>query len=59
MHQKIILVDDLMAGVGTVNLDNRSLYLNFEAIDKTGGITAHGEYTASPRTCRAESLRLR
>jgi len=22
MHQKIILVDDLMAGVGTVNLDN-------------------------------------
>ncbi len=31
MHQKIILVDDLVAGVGTVNLDNRSLYLNFEA----------------------------
>jgi len=31
MHQKVILVDDLIAGVGTVNLDNRSLYLNFEA----------------------------
>lgn len=31
MHQKVILVDDLVAGVGTVNLDNRSLYLNFEA----------------------------
>ncbi len=31
MHQKVILVDDKLAGVGTVNLDNRSLYLNFEA----------------------------
>jgi cardiolipin synthase len=31
MHQKVILVDDDVAGVGTVNLDNRSLYLNFEA----------------------------
>jgi cardiolipin synthase len=31
MHQKVILVDDALAGVGTVNLDNRSLYLNFEA----------------------------
>jgi len=31
MHQKVILVDDCVAGIGTVNLDNRSLYLNFEA----------------------------
>ena len=31
MHQKVILVDDAVAGVGTVILDNRSLYLNFEA----------------------------
>jgi cardiolipin synthase len=30
MHQKVILVDEGLAGVGTVNLDNRSLYLNFE-----------------------------
>jgi cardiolipin synthase len=30
MHQKVILIDDRLAGVGTVNLDNRSLYLNFE-----------------------------
>jgi cardiolipin synthase len=30
LHQKIILVDDDVAGVGTVNLDNRSLRLNFE-----------------------------
>jgi cardiolipin synthase len=31
MHQKVILVDNTVAGVGTVNLDNRSFYLNFEA----------------------------
>lgn len=30
MHQKVMLVDDLLAGVGTVNLDNRSFLLNFE-----------------------------
>lgn len=31
LHQKVVLVDHNLAGVGTVNLDNRSLYLNFEA----------------------------
>lgn len=31
MHQKVILIDDAIAGVGTVNLDNRSFFLNFEA----------------------------
>jgi cardiolipin synthase A/B len=31
MHQKVILVDDSVAGIGTVNLDNRSFNLNFEA----------------------------
>lgn len=30
MHQKVLLVDDRYAGVGTANLDNRSLRLNFE-----------------------------
>jgi cardiolipin synthase len=30
MHQKIVLVDDTFASVGTVNLDNRSCRLNFE-----------------------------
>ena len=30
MHQKIILCDRFIAGVGTVNLDNRSFFLNFE-----------------------------
>lgn len=30
LHQKILLVDDTLASVGTANLDNRSLRLNFE-----------------------------
>lgn len=32
MHQKIILIDQDLAGVGTVNLDNRSFFLNFEVM---------------------------
>jgi cardiolipin synthase len=32
MHQKVILVDDNIAGIGTVNLDNRSFFLNFEVM---------------------------
>ncbi len=30
MHSKVLLVDDWMASVGTINLDNRSCRLNFE-----------------------------
>ena len=30
LHQKVMLVDDRMATVGTANLDNRSFRLNFE-----------------------------
>ncbi len=30
LHQKVILVDDELAGVGTANFDNRSFRLNFE-----------------------------
>jgi cardiolipin synthase len=30
MHQKVLLVDDHFAGVGTANFDNRSFRLNFE-----------------------------
>ncbi|MGF1589488.1 MAG: cardiolipin synthase [Pleurocapsa sp.] len=32
MHQKVILVDRDIAGIGTVNLDNRSFFLNFEVM---------------------------
>ena len=31
MHQKVLLVDDAFASVGSLNLDNRSCRLNFEA----------------------------
>ena len=30
MHQKVMLIDDRLATVGTANLDNRSFHLNFE-----------------------------
>jgi cardiolipin synthase len=30
MHQKVFLIDDNLAGIGTANLDNRSLRINFE-----------------------------
>ncbi len=30
LHQKVILVDDSLAGIGTANFDNRSFRLNFE-----------------------------
>lgn len=32
MHQKVVLVDDTLAAVGTTNMDNRSFRLNFEAM---------------------------
>ena len=30
LHQKIVLVDDALASIGTVNFDNRSFHINFE-----------------------------
>ena len=30
LHQKVVLVDEYLGAVGTANLDNRSLRLNFE-----------------------------
>lgn len=30
LHQKVVLIDDRLATVGTANLDNRSLRINFE-----------------------------
>jgi cardiolipin synthase len=30
LHQKVVLIDDIAAAVGSPNLDNRSFRLNFE-----------------------------
>ncbi len=38
MHQKAFLVDDSIATLGTMNVDNRALYLNFETT-----VVIHGE----------------
>ncbi|CTQ76733.1 cardiolipin synthase [Roseibium alexandrii] len=32
MHQKVVLVDDDLAAIGTANMDNRSFRLNFETM---------------------------
>lgn len=32
LHQKVMIVDDMISVIGSANLDNRSLRLNFEAI---------------------------
>lgn len=32
MHQKVVVVDETLAAIGTSNLDNRSFRLNFEAM---------------------------
>ena len=45
MHQKIILCDKAIAGVGTTNLDNRSFFLNFEAM--TFAIKSDSEQNAA------------
>lgn len=37
MHQKVYLVDDDTAAIGTMNLDNRALYFNFEMMVLTFG----------------------
>jgi cardiolipin synthase len=30
LHQKVVLIDDVAAAIGSANLDNRSFRLNFE-----------------------------
>ncbi len=45
LHEKVFLIDDTAAGVGTANLDNRSFRLNFEitAIFADPGVAADVE----------------
>jgi len=46
VHQKIMLVDDDLATVGTANLDNRSLRLNFEVVALVADAHFAGEVEA-------------
>ena len=52
MHQKVILIDDTIAGVGTVNLDNRSFFLNFEVM----GFITHPSFVQSVDTMLQNDL---
>ncbi len=60
MHQKVILVDDQLAAVGTLNFDNRSLHLNFEMMaliaSKPQVAQVADMLTQDLTQCRRESL---
>ena len=46
LHQKCVLVDDDLALIGSTNLDNRSLHLNFELMIACEGAKIVGDVTA-------------
>ena len=60
LHQKVFLVDDSLAGVGTANLDNRSFRLNFELtllfIDKSFATDVEVMLQKDFECCRELSL---
>ncbi len=43
LHQKVVLIDDQIGGVGTANFDNRSFRLNFEIMAVVADATFVGE----------------
>ncbi|MFL6196286.1 MAG: cardiolipin synthase [Thermoanaerobaculia bacterium] len=58
LHQKVFLVDDAFAGVGTANLDNRSFRLNFEitAIFADPGVASRVEEMLAADFSRARRM---
>lgn len=60
MHQKVLLMDDDVAGVGTANFDNRSFRLNFEITvlveDPLFAAQVDQMLQADMRRCRQVSL---
>ena len=46
MHQKVMLVDDRVSLIGTVNFDNRSFRLNFEITGAVADVAFAGEVEA-------------
>lgn len=58
LHQKVILVDDTMAAIGTMNMDNRSFYLNFELMAVLFDARAAGETAAMLEADFKKAVRL-
>jgi cardiolipin synthase len=58
MHSKVVLVDGEWASVGTANLDNRSLHLNFEVNCLIYSQSAVAELEQAFRNDLRESIRL-
>lgn len=58
MHQKVVLVDDMISSVGTTNLDNRSCRLNFEETAVVFGRDTAAEVAAMFEADFARSFRL-
>lgn len=60
LHQKVILVDDRISGIGTANLDNRSFRLNFEItllfVDRDGIESVEAMLRADFSRCRSMEL---
>lgn len=61
LHQKVLLIDDRVAGVGTANLDNRSFRLNFEifALVASAGFVADVEKMLKIDFCQSREVELR
>ena len=61
LHQKVLVVDDSLASVGTLNLDNRSCRLNFEvtALIFDPGFTAQVAAMLAADFARAAPVRTR
>lgn len=53
LHQKVLLIDDRLAAVGTANLDNRSFRLNFEIT----GFSNDAKFVTEVREMLEEDLR--
>lgn len=53
MHQKVVLVDERYAAIGTANLDNRSMRLNFEITALSTSVS----FVAEVETMLQEDLR--
>ena len=58
MHSKVVLVDGQWASVGTANLDNRSLHLNFEVNCLVHSLPQVAELEAAFRRDLETSIRL-